>query len=110
MLKILRRLQRDKRHSEELWSRWLKIEANKEKVLDLHYKRIVEQPMETAQEVFEFVEAKYDESIERAIRHEMNVSVRHKYGKHIYREEDYYPDGIAASPVGAAWGEQRVEP
>lgn len=80
------------------------LDAHKDKVLDLHYRQIVEQPIETAREVFEFVDAEYDESVQSAIRHEVRVSVRNKYGKHVYREEDYFPDGIAASPAGVAIG------
>ncbi len=67
------------------------LDANKEKVLDLHYKQIVDHPIDTIKEVFSFVGAEYDAAIDRSIRKEMSVSVPNKYGKHIYRVEDYFP-------------------
>jgi hypothetical protein len=67
------------------------LDANKEKVLDLHYKQIVDHPVETVKEVFSFVGAEYDDTIDRSIRNEMSVSIPNKYGKHIYYEEDYFP-------------------
>ena len=74
------------------------LDANKEKVLDLHYKQIVDHPLETVKEVFDFVETPYDESAERAVRSERRASIPNKYGKHIYHEADYFPDQACNQP------------
>ena len=67
------------------------LEANKEKVLDIRYKEIVENPMETVREIFEFVGEQFGEDCERAITEERKISVPNKFGRHIYRVEDYFP-------------------
>ena len=67
------------------------LDANREKVLDLDYKKIVDHPVETVKEVFSFVGAEYNDAIDRSIRNEMSVSIPNKYGKHVYHEEDYFP-------------------
>jgi hypothetical protein len=67
------------------------LDSNKDIVLELHYKQIVDQPVKTVKEIFSFVCGHYDDDIEHAVREEMKVSVPDKYGKHIYYEEDYFP-------------------
>ena len=67
------------------------LDANREKVLDIHYRQIVDQPIRTAKEVFAFVDCQFTADSERAIQQEMKVSIPNKFGKHIYRVEDYYP-------------------
>ncbi len=67
------------------------LDGNRDKVLDLHYRDIVDQPIGTARKVFDFVGSPYDEGVEQSLRNEMNVSVPNKFGKHVYRFEDYYP-------------------
>ncbi len=67
------------------------LDANQDKVLNIHYKEIVDHPVQTAKEIFEFVGTNFDESSERAIRKEMGISIPNKYGNHIYRSEDYFP-------------------
>lgn len=67
------------------------LDGNRDKVLDLHYRDIVDQPIGTARKVFDFVGSPYDEGVEQSLRNEMKVSVPNKFGKHVYRFEDYFP-------------------
>lgn len=69
------------------------LDSNPEKVLALHYREIVAQPIGTARRVFDFVGCPCDDGIEQSMRNEMEVSVPNKFGKHVYRLGDYFPDG-----------------
>jgi hypothetical protein len=67
------------------------LDGNPDKVLDLHYRDIVDQPIKSAQKVFDFVGCPYDEEVEQSLRDEMKISVPNKFGKHVYRFNDYFP-------------------
>jgi hypothetical protein len=68
------------------------LDGNPDKVLDLHYRDIVDQPIGTARKIFDFVGSPYDAEVEQSLRDEMKISVPNKFGKHVYRFEDYFPD------------------
>lgn len=70
------------------------LEAHPDKVLNLDFTRIVESPVDTVRQVFEFAGEEFTQGDEASVREEMRASVRYKYGKHVYREEDYFPDGL----------------
>lgn len=74
------------------------LDANPEKVLALHYREIVGEPVGTARRVFDFIGSPYDDAVERSLRDEMLVSVPNKFGKHVYRHGDYFPDGMDEPP------------
>ena len=59
-------------------------------VLDIHYRSFIDHPIETIRKIFEFTGANYSDEAEARIKKEMKVSVANKYGKHIYRLEDYF--------------------
>ena len=67
------------------------LEGNRDKVLNIDYREIVDQPVKTTRRVFDFVGMTCDDEVEKALRKEMTVSVPNKYGKHVYRFEDYFP-------------------
>lgn len=67
------------------------LESHPDKVLDIHYREIVDQPIRTVESIFDFVGDDYDEGVELAAREEMRVSIPNKFGKHVYRFEDYFP-------------------
>ena len=77
-------LARDTKKSQEILS------ENPEIVLDIHFRKFIDQPIETIKKIFEFVEADYSSEIESHIKNEMNVSVANKFGRHVYRLEDYF--------------------
>lgn len=68
------------------------LDANPEKVLALHYREIVDQPVGTARRVLEFVGCPCDDGMEQSMRNEMGISVPNKFGRHEYRLGDYFPD------------------
>jgi hypothetical protein len=57
---------------------------------DIHYKDFVSQPVQTARRIFEFAGCDCTDDDEHAIRAEMQVSIPNKFGKHVYRMEDYF--------------------
>lgn len=69
------------------------LDGNPDKVLDLHYRDIVDQPIKSARKIFDFVGSPYDEGVEQSLWDEMKISVPNKFGKHVYRFEDYFPEG-----------------
>ena len=66
------------------------LEANPEKVLDLHYRQFIDYPINTIKKIYDFVAAEYSDEAEARIKREMKVSVANKFGQHIYRLEDYF--------------------
>ena len=70
------------------------LDAQPDKVLNLDFTRIVDAPVDTVRQVFEFAGEDFTAEDEASVRGEMGRSVRNKYGKHIYREEDYFPQGL----------------
>jgi hypothetical protein len=50
----------------------------------------VSQPVQTARRIFEFAGCDCTDDDEHAIRAEMQVSIPNKFGKHVYRMEDYF--------------------
>jgi hypothetical protein len=83
------------------------LDAHQEKVLNIHYKQIVDHPIQTVREIFEFVGCEFNEDSERSLEQEMQVSIPNKYGKHIYRFEDYYPSSDDTSPTESAEASER---
>jgi Sulfotransferase family len=69
------------------------LNENRDKVLNIHFREIVDQPIATVRRVFDFVGSPYDDGVEQSLKNEMEVSVPNKFGKHVYRFEDYFPDG-----------------
>jgi hypothetical protein len=65
------------------------LDASREHVLSLHYRKFIDKPMETIKEIFEFVGAEFGGAAEEGIRKEMGISIPNKFGKHIYRLEDF---------------------
>ncbi|MEJ6578531.1 MAG: sulfotransferase [Akkermansiaceae bacterium] len=59
-------------------------------VLKIHYRQFIDHPIETIQKIFEFTGVKYSDEAESRIKSEMKVSVPNKFGRHIYRLEDYF--------------------
>lgn len=59
-------------------------------VLKIHYRQFIDHPVATIQEIFEFVDAEFSSEAEDRIKSEMKVSVPNKFGRHIYRLEDYF--------------------
>jgi hypothetical protein len=68
------------------------LENHPDQVLHFHYHDIVNQPMDTVRRIFEFVDSPYDEKVEQSLREEITTSMPNKFGKHVYRFEDYFPE------------------
>jgi hypothetical protein len=72
--------------------------------LDVYYRDLVQDPMKQIERVYDFVRISLTPPVRERIEQARRTNVRHKYGVHDYRLEDF---GLTRQKVAAGFAEYR---